>query len=349
MIQISIFMKALKYILIVLLVLVAIFLILALIAPKDTKVERSVVIKAPKELIMEHVANYKNFALWSPWQDYDPNMKTTFEGEDGTVGSKMMWEGNDSVGTGMQEITAISENRVEQLVTFIKPWESKANAYFDFAPEAEGIKVTWGFTSSTPFPMNIMNLFFDIDEYVGKDYEKGLNKLKEVCESKASMPKLYRGYSINETEMANKTYVGIRKEVAFADMKAYFAEAYQTIGAGLGAAGLSDKIAGPPCAIYYKWDVEGGKADLMACFPVAGEIDMAKLKGMSMQNAGGKALTIAYMGNYDNMEQAHYGMDDYMKEKSMELNEVVLEEYVTDPGNEPDTAKWLTNIYYFVK
>jgi hypothetical protein len=37
-----------------------------------------------------------------------------------------------------------------------------------------------------------------------------------------------------------------------------------------------------------------------------------------------------------------------MKSKGL-TNGPVIEEYVTDPMNEADTTKWLTNIYYTLK
>jgi hypothetical protein len=37
-----------------------------------------------------------------------------------------------------------------------------------------------------------------------------------------------------------------------------------------------------------------------------------------------------------------------MKEKGVE-HDIVIEEYVTDPRIEKDTARWLTNIFYVLK
>jgi hypothetical protein len=48
------------------------------------------------------------------------------------------------------------------------------------------------------------------------------------------------------------------------------------------------------------------------------------------------------------MMGAHEAIKKHMKEKNM--SEIVtVEEYVTDPMVEKDTAKWLTNIYYILK
>ena len=57
---------------------------------------------------------------------------------------------------------------------------------------------------------------------------------------------------------------------------------------------------------------------------------------------------IEYFGSYEKSANAHYAMDAYMKEKGV-IQSFVLEEYITDPMTEKDTAKWQTNIFYFVK
>lgn len=41
-------------------------------------------------------------------------------------------------------------------------------------------------------------------------------------------------------------------------------------------------------------------------------------------------------------------MGKYLSEKGL-TQQLVVEEYVTDPVAEKDTSKWLTNIYYVLK
>jgi len=55
------------------------------------------------------------------------------------------------------------------------------------------------------------------------------------------------------------------------------------------------------------------------------------------------------MGGYNGLEQAHLAMDDYMKANNLENQPPVIEEYITDPGSEPDSNKWVTKITYLVK
>ena len=43
-------------------------------------------------------------------------------------------------------------------------------------------KVTWGFYSKMPYPVNIMLLFMNLEDHLGKDLQDGLNNLKGVLE-----------------------------------------------------------------------------------------------------------------------------------------------------------------------
>jgi hypothetical protein len=89
------------------------------------------------------------------------------------------------VGEGNQEITLIEDNRIETVVNFIRPFESTAYAFFDLEEVESSVKVTWGFTSKMSRPFNVIGLFMNISAAVGKDYEKGLSKLKAISEEKA--------------------------------------------------------------------------------------------------------------------------------------------------------------------
>jgi effector-binding domain-containing protein len=90
-------------------------------------------------------------------------------------------------------------------------------------------------------------------------------------------------------------------------------------------------------------------ADMMAGFPVKGDASV-KVPGMETYLVpAGKVLKIAYMGEYEKTGTAHEALNKYIGSKGLTHYGNVIEEYITDPMSEPDTAKWLTNIYYLVK
>jgi len=175
-------MKALKVTGIVLAGVTLIVVVLGLILPKSFKVERSIVIPSnQKEVVFKNLSNWSEFVKWDPWSTRDKNIKLSFSGEEGKIGSSYSWKGNDSVGEGDMKITALAQNQfIESDLHFIKPFKTTNKTVFSMSDEKDGIKVTWSMSGSTPFPINIfMNLFFDMDKQVGGDFDKGLNRLKD--------------------------------------------------------------------------------------------------------------------------------------------------------------------------
>lgn len=178
-------MKILKRIGIVLLILIAIPLIVALFVKKDYAVEKEIVINRPNAEVFEYIKHIKNQNVYSVWNKKDPNMKQTYTGEDGKVGFISAWESkNENVGVGEQEIVKIEEGkRIDMKLRFKEPFEAEDNAYMITESISDNkTKVKWGFTGKMPYPMNIMMLFMDMDEMIGKDLSEGLESLKTELE-----------------------------------------------------------------------------------------------------------------------------------------------------------------------
>jgi len=176
--------SVMKKVLYVIFGLIVLFLIAALVMPKDYAVEREIVINKPRAEVFEYLKSLKNQDNWSVWMAKDPNVKKSFTGIDGTVGFTSKWEGNDEVGKGEQEITKISEgNRIDTQLRFIEPFESTNNAYMITESAGENqTKVKWGFAGKMPYPMNGMMPFMGMEKSVGKDFADGLANLKGILE-----------------------------------------------------------------------------------------------------------------------------------------------------------------------
>ena len=165
--------------------IIALIVILALVAPKSYSVSRSVTINKPITEVFYYLKHIKNQDKWSPWKKKDPNMKQEHVGKDGEVGFIAKWEGNKEVGTGEQEIVSITENKsINSQLRFYKPWKSQSDAYITTSEiDTNSTKVVWGFSGVNKPPSNIFFLFFNMDKTVGKDFEEGLNDLKQILES----------------------------------------------------------------------------------------------------------------------------------------------------------------------
>src|ERR1700677_78012 len=91
-----------KKILIGLIALLVVLAVIGLILPRHVPVTRSVTINRPASLVYATVNSFVLFPKWSPWQDLDPNMSQSTEGPRDGVGAKLIWKGNDKVGSGTQ-------------------------------------------------------------------------------------------------------------------------------------------------------------------------------------------------------------------------------------------------------
>lgn len=173
-------MRILKWILIVLVALAAVFVAGGLMLPDKVQVQRSIQIERPPAQVFALINGFARFNEWSPWADYDATATYSLEGPASGVGATMRWRGDK--GEGSQQITALEpDRRIDVALDFGDA--GRATASFLLAPRGEGSDVTWTFGSDFEgnFIGRWMGLF--LDRMVGGDYERGLAALKRLAES----------------------------------------------------------------------------------------------------------------------------------------------------------------------
>ena len=156
----------------------------ALFQPDVTHVERSRVMRATPDTVMPQLTDMKLWVQWSPWAERDPNVRWTFSDPAAGKGAWYEWEGNEDVGRGRMEITAVEADSVRYALTFIEPFESKAEVVFTVGAEGDGTKVTWAMDSNNGFASKMFMVFADFDAMLGADFELGLKYLAERVEAK---------------------------------------------------------------------------------------------------------------------------------------------------------------------
>lgn len=343
-------MRALKTLAIILAAVALLVLGVGLFGPKHAHVERQALIAAPARVVWGHLGSLRKIDQWSPFRDMDPGMKVTFEGKDGTVGSKSSWEGAKA-GKGMQEITAIDSGRnVQVALHFLAPMPGEAKADIHLEPMGDSTKVTWSYDGENGFLSRVVSVFMDIDKMLGPVFANGLSKLGQLCQADLAMQaqelkaRTFRGYTIETVDRPAVTFYGKRQKLAWAKLGDFLKSSFPAAAEELGKAGL--KVVGAPAGLYYTWDTVAKVTDVFAGLPVVVDSSRAIKDLMVVTVPAGKALMIAYHGNYAATREAHEAMDEMMKARGLHMRDAVMEEYVTDPMQEPDTAKWLTNIYY---
>jgi hypothetical protein len=335
-----------KKVLYVILALVVVYLVLCIAGPSSVTVQRSVSMNASVDAVKSQVSDYNLFAKWSPWQEKDPTMKSTVEGEAGKPGHKYSWEGNKDVGKGTMEISSISADTLAEKLNF--DGKGISDVYFIFKAEGAATNVTWSMTMKVPFFGRGMMMFFKgkMDKMLGGDFEKGLEKLKGVAETASTASTSAANYEIKEMDWTEeRTYFGTKtNNLTMEKISPFFAENFPKIWGDLEKAKVTPASA--PTCLCFKWDDATKSGDFAA---VLAADKKAPVKGWEKYTVpAGKVLKVEYFGAYDKVGAAHEAMGKYMKEKGLTQG-LVLEEYVTDPMSEKDTAKWQTNIYYTIK
>jgi hypothetical protein len=166
--------------------IIVLFLIIGLFSKKSYSLTRDIKIDRPLQDVFYFLKHLRNQEQFSKWVMMDPNMKKEFRGTDGTIGFVYAWDGNKQAGKGEQELKGIKEGeRIDVEVRFIRPFEGIAQTPFTTKPiSSNETQVTWGMTSTMKYPMNIMLLFMNMDNLLGKDLENSLLSLKKVLERK---------------------------------------------------------------------------------------------------------------------------------------------------------------------
>lgn len=327
-------MKILRFLGILILLLVAILLIVGLFAPKDITIERSVVVNAPQNAASDYMFRFSNFKSWSPWQDLDSNMTSSIEGNDGQVGCKYSWSGKE-VGVGNMVVTNRTAEEMDVDLNFVKPFEKHSKSLWKVVDAGNHqSKISWSFSSHYGFPWNGLMMIMGMKKMMGKDFDKGLNKLKTVIENQSATP----NFSIQEVQFPGGHYVGIRQTVGYADMEKFFSNSYEQLGKAAG-----EKISGKPVGIFFTADDKAQSFDVMAAFPTKDTQPIANTTSQDIPASS--AYTIAYKGGYSGSYAAHEALKKQVETNHKKIN-FVIEEYVVNPGDTKDSNAYETNIYY---
>ena len=166
-----------------LVVLVVILAIAIATRPKTFRVERSILVKAPADVVFPYINDFHLWSRWSPFEKLDPNLQRTFSGPDAGRGATYEWLGNREAGQGKMVIKeSVPAQRLAIDLFFLKPFKSTSLAEFTFVPAASGTTVTWAMSGNNTTAGKAISLVMSMDKYLGTAFDEGLSNLKRVVE-----------------------------------------------------------------------------------------------------------------------------------------------------------------------
>jgi uncharacterized protein YndB with AHSA1/START domain len=175
--------EVLVIIAVILAIAIAAVLVLAATKPDTLRVQRSVGIKASPEDIFPLICDFRQWRNWSPYEQKDPAMKRTYSGAERGQGAVYAWDGDKNVGSGRMEILDASvPQRIVIKLDFFKPFEGHNTAEFTMLPQGDGTHVTWLMHGPVNLMSRLIQVFMNLDNMIGKDFETGLANLKTLTE-----------------------------------------------------------------------------------------------------------------------------------------------------------------------
>ncbi len=321
--------------------------LLSLIVPVTQKIEKSVTINAPVTLVYEQLARLENFSKWSVWSQQDSAAKYTLTGTDGTVGAICSWTGNPGIsGEGRIEIVALDPGkRVAHSLHFSKPKERTARSTFILKESGGVTSITWDFEIDTPRPWNIFNLFYSMDKQMGKDFEWGLSALKNMTETKAGTASK-KTYEVLPMNFPATSFAMIRQQVKWSDISAFYQQHLPIL---YEEAVKANVTAGTATGLYFMWDEKNQQADMAAAIPVPPGTKIENSIISMVDIPASKAVYVNYSGAYDRLKDVYGNIVQYLEANKLKQKSPVVEQYISGPATEKDTAKWLTKIVYLVE
>lgn len=329
-------MKLLKGILLIAVILLGVWVILAMMGPKEFSTSRSIVINASQSEVYKEVIDFNNWQAWSPWANRDSTMVTTVKGEPGASG-EMSWTSAES-GNGSQKCTeAIPCSSINTELVF-DDWEGTSQANWIFEAVEGGTKATWTMDGGElPFMVRPIMLLMDQGAALEADYDVGLSNLKGVVEN---APK----FTPETEEMAAVFYIGkSRNGISVAELAngAAHGAAYGEIGAYMAENELL--MAGMPICITHSYDE--GIMDLTFAMPVTDSLTVAE-NIMSGMIPAGKCLTTIHYGSYESSDETWEQFSNFIEENGIVSTHAPYEIYMNDPATVNDPSEIMTKIVF---
>lgn len=333
-------MRTLKIVGYIIVIFLTLWIIVAFLSPKELKTTQSILINTAPYVVYDQVNNLEHWNSWSPWKNRDPNMEQEFSENPIGTGAVVRWK-SASEGNGEQTIIESTSPGKIRIALVFDDWDGTTYSNWKFEKEGENTtKVTWDLEGSE-LPFFIRPLGFNWNADIKKDYKEGLINLKAICES---FPQKNENLRVKIVEISPIMYIGKRLKVNAAEIGPAMGKAYKEIIDYLSKEEI--KVSGKPFSIYY--NSESDDFDILAALPIENEIESAINFETGVLPAGHAAM-ISHFGNYINLPATYHIIRDWLEDENYQIIGNSWEVYISDPGSEPDSTKWETQIFFPIR
>lgn len=303
------------------------------------QLSKSITINAPSDKVYKAVSDLNQWTAWSPWLIMEPEAKVTVNDDN----KSYSWEGK-RVGSGNMKIIAEEANTsVDYDLNFLKPWKSQANVRFELKEKGEETEATWIMDSSLPWFMFWMKKM--MVAFVGMDYQRGLNLLKDYVEDGQIHSKLeFKG----QNTYTGCQYIGIKTDCGMDEIADIMQKDFTRIMEFLGE--NKELSAGEPFSIYHKWEMVKRKVSYTAGAPISAIPDNLPDGFISGKIPELSVYTLRHIGPYKHLGNAWSTLYNMERNKEFKHSKAhhPFETYANSPM-EVSEKELITDIHFAVK
>lgn len=332
-------MRIVKYIF--LLILLAIIGVSVYVATQkgDFVIERSTVIKVPKEVVFNYVNDYRNWEEWGSWKEDDQSMEFIYP--DHTVGQGGSYSWKSSKGDGEMKTIYVKQNdSIAQKVT------SDSNDYtsnITFKDTVGGTKVTWRSKGSVDFMSKVYATFNGgINKMMDAMYERSLNNLNHV------ITKEINTFSVEVNGIVQKQgtfYVKQTATTKLKDMQSKLNPMLQKMIAFFKNNAMT--MNGKPFVIYESVDAQAATITFSVCAPLREEIFLSPGSDISVgKRETFSALKTTLTGDYSHRDEAIRKAKEYISKNNIQQNTALkyVDVYLRSASDVKSPSKWITEV-----
>ncbi|WP_158729454.1 MULTISPECIES: SRPBCC family protein [unclassified Flavobacterium] len=333
-------MRILKYIFLLLLLSLVALTIFIATQKGDFTVERSHIIKAPKNTVYQFVNDLRNWEDFATWTTEDPTTQLSYSEKSTGNGATMTWESQDNSGS-LKNLSSKENDSIFQKMDYKG---SDLSIVLRFKDTLNGTKITWKSQGKMSFTMKIMAAMKGgIDKIMGRVYEKSLEKLEKTLVFETNT------FNVKVIGLTTKSGTNFLRQTFTSKLPSVYKNAliiFNTITTFCSNNGI--ELNGKPFLLFHSYNTTTGLAKISFCVPTKNRILTSSGSDILSGNLEPfEAVKTLLTGNYTHINKAIQQSNAYIAKNKIIVNPNFshLEIFKINKTEVKNASKWETEIY----
>lgn len=302
-------------------------------------IERSTVIKVPKEIVFNYVNDYRNWEQWGSWKEDDASMEFIYPDNTVGKGGSYAWKGSN--GDGEMKTTFVKQN--DSIAQKVTTGSNNYASNITFKDTVGGTKVTWRSNGNVDFMTKVYATFNGgINKMMNTMYERSLNNLNHV------ITKEINTFNVTVNGIVQKPATFYIKQTAttkLKDMQSRLHPMLQKMIAFFKNNAMT--MNGKPFVIYESVDAAAGTITFSVGGPLREEIFLAPESDISVAKLEAfSALKTTLTGDYSHRDAAIRKAKDHISKNNIQQNTALkyMDVYIKNASDVKSPSKWVTEV-----